>query len=1807
MLSFSVDSFVPPLISLLGEGNSADTMLLAARALTHLMDALPASASAIAHNNAAAPLCANLLAIEYIDLAEQSLAALEKLSVDFPQVVVRAGGFAAALSYIDFFSTGVQRMAAVTACNLCRAPPSDSMDKIVDVLPSMMNLLNSDDQRIRESATLGFSRLAESFRTSPDKLETLNGSGDAKLIARVIALLVPTSPPTLSPQSYSAALRLLSTLGRGSAVLSSELLSAEPLAHKIKHILSSGSSPHALDCLTLADSLLPEPARQGDNVMSLAMIAVTSSPRFSRRRRSGSNASSTHSVVDTLRRQSIENDPNSLLAFGSSILQTLLSFHNSAADSAARRLSLSVITKVMVLTPSAHLKSLLRFGNRDRIPMEPLSDIIQFVPFLASLLGENCAVLEMLAGLCMADAVLKKLPDVKSLLLREGVFFEILRLRDGEQRAETPANPASAERTARDANSSDAVTGHTETVVDSTCRTASSSTHQTDGSQGASAVQPSDALQAIESSQSGLGFSGLPTSSETGAAIGSQMLATSAALGTSAARFSFRLSSLRHSYAPEYTMSTVHEAAKFVAEEHIKHDDIDNERGEFILGQLENVCKELRECANDEHSTRTKLILRAFVALICGEMGISTFELQRSGVIDALVMFFDANGLPEIVRTQRSVAFFECLNERSDQDAFSTIVALVLGALAAEEKLPVCVSDQGNNGPSSSSMTAGLRQLSQPFKLCLRRAESSDGGSNLRDYSHSIVLIEPLATMSSVQDFLWNRVHNGTRDTNTDGSDNTEENPAAGTHADEGLDHDSGDMVLDIEGDDGSDHQHMDEQDSDENEEHEGSDDDDDDDDDDDNDDDDDDDGHDDEDENDDGEEDTDNRDTNQREMFDVDDDADGDHGDEDIDNDDQQSEGEYASGSDDMIDDDDDDDDIEQHHDNLDDSAFSPNGLGTSLPAVELDHDDLGGAFPLSPSASSAMDASEDRQSRPGESSRNASSGSRSQSSIFGIRSRSHAIEGSESIMPRSYAAALASGMHAGYENIAAGHGRAGPHRNRSGSPDVAKLKFSLNGVAIPSDCSILHAVLRTRNGNAVVGPRLWSEVHTLVYSLPESESIPATSAEDPATSFTMPFSADRSVRRSRRLSSHAAPQTSYVIGSSDRSSSERHPSDKFERADFGQVLSREILERPTAFVPELAVINHLTGSIQSIVRLLRHLFWMHSKMQPTESGRTGLAAMGAIENRVVGPASLSPAAFMSQKITAKLQRQLSDPLALCGGAIPGWCHTLAREASFLIPFQTRQVLFQSTALGISRALNLLQQRFDIMFVGGEGVRHGLGHRFHSARDSEVRIHRIQRQKVRIHRSRVLESAARVMSTYASHPTVLEVEYFDEVGTGLGPTLEFYTLVSRELQRADIGLWRSQMGRKSRTSRSRRTAPDGAVSDISASRSVSIPRSLRPSTRSRRRGAARDPDLCSGRRKESIPEQHEYVVSTGHGLTPSCIPAQDIGSPVFAEILSYFPFIGRLAAKALSDGRLLDLRFSHAFSKLILAFCSLMLKKGLCQDRTDLSSPAAGFENISSTVVSRLEQISDAELWREFADGNPGLVVLRTVDSQLATSLQNILDLAANDPESVEDLCLSFVLPEDDQIELVAGGKDVTVTAVNAYDYVAAVARFVLCTGIRRQAEAFIGGFCHVLDATVLLLFQPHELELLMCGPAYEEWSRDFLVRATRCDHGYRHESQAVEFLFRVLSELGVEDQRRFVLFATGSPALPVGGLMGLHPRLTIVKRTPEGGRCPDECLPTVMTCTNYFKLPDYSSYDITKDRLLYALREGQGSFHLS
>ena len=65
--------------------------------------------------------------------------------------------------------------------------------------------------------------------------------------------------------------------------------------------------------------------------------------------------------------------------------------------------------------------------------------------------------------------------------------------------------------------------------------------------------------------------------------------------------------------------------------------------------------------------------------------------------------------------------------------------------------------------------------------------------------------------------------------------------------------------------------------------------------------------------------------------------------------------------------------------------------------------------------------------------------------------------------------------------------------------------------------------------------------------------------------------------------------------------------------------------------------------------------------------------------------------------------------------------------------------------------------------------------------------------------------------------------------------------------------------------------------------------------------------------------------------------------------------------------------------------------------------------------------------------------------------------------------------------------------------------------------------------------------------------------------------------------------------------------GFRSLNPPLTIVRKTFSNSENPDNSLPSVMTCVNYLKLPDYSSVEVMRNKLNLASQEGQLSFHLS
>uniref|UniRef100_A0A8C3BJL5 E3 ubiquitin-protein ligase n=1 Tax=Cairina moschata TaxID=8855 RepID=A0A8C3BJL5_CAIMO len=457
----------------------------------------------------------------------------------------------------------------------------------------------------------------------------------------------------------------------------------------------------------------------------------------------------------------------------------------------------------------------------------------------------------------------------------------------------------------------------------------------------------------------------------------------------------------------------------------------------------------------------------------------------------------------------------------------------------------------------------------------------------------------------------------------------------------------------------------------------------------------------------------------------------------------------------------------------------------------------------------------------------------------------------------------------------------------------------------------------------------------------------------------------------------------------------------------------------------------------------------------------------------------------FINSKLTAKANRQLQDPLVIMTGNIPTWLTELGKTCPFFFPFDTRQMLFYVTAFDRDRAMQrLLDTNPEINQSDSQ--------------DSRV-APRLDRKKV---------------------------------GTGLGPTLEFYALVSQELQRADLGLWRGE--------------------EVT----LANPKGSQEGT------------------KYIHNLQGLFALPFGRTAKPAHI----------AKVKMKFRFLGKLMAKAIMDFRLVDLPLGLPFYKWML--------------RQETSLTSHDLFSIDPVVAKSIYHLEDIVRQKKRLEQDK---------TQTKESLQYALEALTMNGCSVEDLGLDFTLPGFPNIELKKGGKDTPVTIHNLEEYLRLVIFWALNEGVARQFDSFRDGFESVFPLSHLQYFYPEELEQLLCGSKTDTWDAKTLMECCRPDHGYTHDSRAVKYLFEILSSFDSEQQRLFLQFVTGSPRLPVGGFRSLNPPLTIVRKTFESTENPDDFLPSVMTCVNYLKLPDYSTIEIMREKLLIAAREGQQSFHLS
>ncbi|KAF2136462.1 uncharacterized protein K452DRAFT_302736 [Aplosporella prunicola CBS 121167] len=1578
---FSPDQYVKELVTLMQPNEYGDEnpeiMLLACRCIANLMEALPAATANVVYGGAVPILCQKLLEIHFIDLAEQALSTLEKISVEFPGSIVREGGLTACLTYLDFFPTSTQRTAVTTAANCCRNIPGDCFATVRDVMPILLNVLNSSDQRVVEQGCYCVSRVVESFKYQESRLEELVSP---ELLQTILRLLLPGSTNLIGPNIHTLFLRVLSITARASPRLSVELFKMQ-VVDTLYQILTGVSPPDGtediatkIDSVVIMQALIHRPREQifetlnvicellpsvqKDGLMYLDDLLDAGYPGDD----SMSMSTRSKKSPNEKRLELLESCRDELKRFAVILLPTLTDAYSSTVN-------LSVRQKVL----TAQLKML---SNLDEEILKEALRAVPYASYLASILSQQDHSTLVTFALQAAELLLKRLEHIyRYQFYREGVIAEISRLaeRPCKSLEEKPKSP-------KKASAGDPL---------GTSSVASSLAGDEELERGMDDDQDHD-MHSEEDDEGRHDHDDEDDEDDD---------------SDSSSSSDHRLVAPLPNIDDIITMR----AKKFM-EVHESNQGKDmRDKALAILEGLRSLAQEIKGSYTGDYIGNGNNLFVRLASYFDGDAleSITSYELLTSGIVESLLELFSDSNIEGKVeaRTAFLEAFMGTTTQNKQKTAsiaspvtpFSILVSKLQDLLSRAEHFEVITVHQNTFDSNRSSAASMLAK-----QLRLKLVADEDSGIP-RSYRNIMVSIHAIANFKALDDYLRPRIALADRprpsgrsrdgvsgaiaayaaaiagrggmmagrdapgtpplpaphhSTNRASSSRRTPKPKSSTTANAAPESSAtpakqtstrrssrkrdeqaqnppppppppaASSLDDI-------------------------------------------------------------RDTlecaDEAQLSDEDEDM-GDGGDLDI--------------VDDL--------DEEMDEDVPDPSAVNVEVASTGRVTARQEDGTrvatpLGGATP-----SSARAAQADR-----------SMAERMATEQLANLAYQRALGGSStsSSRPLSYAAAIQT------------------------VPQDWHIEFSVNDQPISNETTIYRAVHMSQTEGSDASRNIWSPTHTIKFK--------RAAGPPPAESSLTP-----------------PPEASLESTSGIPQSLNKNP----------------------------------TTSI--ILRLLSILHELNANLDDVLSEKKD-------EIKVNGE---PPSQFVNTKLTAKLNRQLEEPLIVASNCLPSWSEDLARFYPFLFPFETRHLFLQSTSFGYSRSMTRWQNA-----QSANDSRHD------RHRDERPFLGRLQRQKVRISRTKILESAVKVMELYGSSPSVLEVEYFEEVGTGLGPTLEFYSTVSKEFSKKKLKLWRENESN----------------------------------------------------------EQDEFAFGK-RGLFPAPMSAEQAETENGKKVIHLFKILGKFVARSMLDSRIVDVSFNPTFFRI-----------------GDSAAAAPSLGMVKSVDEDLAKSLA---MFKQFANAKKKIDETPHLDAaQKVKAVQEIQVAGCH----INDLGIDFTLPGY-PIDLIPGGSEIPVTIDNVGLYVEKVLDFTLGSGVERQAESFRIGFSQVFPYSALKAFTSDELVMLF-GRVEEDWSLETLMDSIKADHGYNLDSKSVRNLLHVMSELTPPQRRDFLQFVTGSPKLPIGGFKSLTPMFTVVCKPSEPPYTSDDYLPSVMTCVNYLKMPDYSNVDILREKLFVAIKEGQGAFHLS
>ncbi|ETO31864.1 HECT domain and RCC1-like domain-containing protein, partial [Reticulomyxa filosa] len=240
------------------------------------------------------------------------------------------------------------------------------------------------------------------------------------------------------------------------------------------------------------------------------------------------------------------------------------------------------------------------------------------------------------------------------------------------------------------------------------------------------------------------------------------------------------------------------------------------------------------------------------------------------------------------------------------------------------------------------------------------------------------------------------------------------------------------------------------------------------------------------------------------------------------------------------------------------------------------------------------------------------------------------------------------------------------------------------------------------------------------------------------------------------------------------------------------------------------------------------------------------------------------------------------------------------------------------------------------------------------------------------------------------------------------------------------------------------------------------------------------------------------------------------------------------------------------------------------------------------------------AFFWKPLVGVSCGRKDLYEIDTFLCKGLDEIWNYPPEKKDEFEnEVKETFMTTLSDMtlVELKPNGSEIPVTYENRKEYVSLVYQARLNEHMPHM-EYIRRGIHKIVPIHVLSLFTWEELERLICG--VPQINVDLLRRHTVYDKAIEPNSDYIQWFWEILNELSPENKRKFIRFTWAQERLPNDDEEFARLRLRfLIKPVVRTTSNIDRLLPKAHTCFFHLELPQYSTKEIMKERLLLAITE--------